>query len=253
MRYRILAIAVAVGLLAALGAGVALADKPIKVDSQGTEIAWQDNGCPKIQSGEIFYSAGHYLSDQPISVGYDPFGYNYQAHMFKGSYFNVYSGRDGLPPYEGDAEAYLAANPGAASHWAWPYRDVNLLMKWNDAWISNTDCGVDGDPESDPDGKLDRHWGFPTYIGSGAWETNHMWGEYEIDGKTCNWDYFVKIVAAPADGYSEGGYWYAADGTEIGPAIWGAFAIIQQVENDPCAGIHGLQYVSPDHAGFGGW
>jgi hypothetical protein len=47
--------------------------------------------------------------------------------------------------------------------------------------------------------------------------------------------------------------WYAADGTEIGPVIWGAFAIIQQVENDPCAGIHGLQYASPDHPGLGGW
>ena len=47
--------------------------------------------------------------------------------------------------------------------------------------------------------------------------------------------------------------WYAFDGTEIGPVIWGAFAIIQEVENDPCAGIHGIQYVSPDHAGLGGW
>jgi hypothetical protein len=47
--------------------------------------------------------------------------------------------------------------------------------------------------------------------------------------------------------------WYNADGTEIGPVIWGSFVIIQQVENDPCAGIHGLQYLSPDHAGFGGW
>ncbi len=35
--------------------------------------------------------------------------------------------------------------------------------------------------------------------------------------------------------------------------IWGAFAIIQEVENDPCAGVHGLQYNSPDHSGFGGW
>ena len=35
--------------------------------------------------------------------------------------------------------------------------------------------------------------------------------------------------------------------------IWGAFAIIQEVYNDPCGGIHGVQYVSPDHAGLDNW
>ena len=76
--------------------------------------------------------------------------------------------------------------------------------------------------------------------------------EFE-NGKKCNYTYFVKIVAAPADAYVESGYWYAADGTEIGPVIWGAFAIVEEVENDPCAGLHGVQYHSPDHAGLGGW
>lgn len=73
------------------------------------------------------------------------------------------------------------------------------------------------------------------------------------DGNTCNWEYFTKIVAVPSDAYEVGGVWYAADGTEIGPDIWGEFATIQTVENDPCAGIHGVQYLSPDHAGLGGW
>ncbi len=63
----------------------------------------------------------------------------------------------------------------------------------------------------------------------------------------------MKIVAAPEDAYAAGGIWYNADGVEIGPVIWGAFAIIQQVENDPCAGIHGLQYASPDRSGLGNW
>ena len=44
-----------------------------------------------------------------------------------------------------------------------------------------------------------------------------------------------------------------ADGIEIGEVIWGAFAIIQQVENDHCAGIHGFQFNSPDHSGLGNW
>ena len=117
-------------------------------------------------------------------------------------------------------------------------------MKWNDAWLSKQDC--------DGDFKLDRHYGYPSYIGSGAWLTNHMWGTYvDGGGKTCKWDYFVKIIAAPADGILSGGKWFNADGSEIGPVIWGEFAIIQEIVNDHCAGIKGLQFVSPDRAGLG--
>jgi len=203
-------------------------------------------GCTTIQSGELLYSAGHFLEEQPLGVGYDPYGYNYQAHMFRGSYANVYLGGAGLPPYDGDDEAYLAANPGAAAHWAWPYRDTQLVMKWNDAWLSSSDC--------DGDGKLDRHYGFDSYIGSGAWETNHQSGTYVgDDGKEHKWTYFVKIVAAPEDACADSGIWYTADGTEIGPTIWGSFATIQEVENDPEAGVHGIQYLSPAGPGFGKW
>ena len=113
--------------------------------------------------------------------------------------------------------------------------------------------GTVSNKDADGDGKLDRHYGFPTYIGSGAWTTNHQSGEYESDGKICKWNYFVKIVAAPADAEKIGATWYTAGGVEIGPAIWGDFAIIQQVENDPCGGIHGLQYLSPNNAGFGSY
>ncbi len=100
---------------------------------------------------------------------------------------------------------------------------------------------------------LDRHYGNASYIGSGAWLTNHQSGEYEQDELTCEWDYFVKIIAAPEGASASGGYWYAADGTEIGPVIWGDFAKIQMVDNDACAGTDGMQYISLDHTGFGGW
>ena len=119
-----------------------------------------------------------------------------------------------------------------------------LIMKWNDAWMSNKDC--------DSDGKLDRHHGYDSYIGSGAWETNHQSGTYTDDsGNECKWSYFVKIVAAPADAYALDGYWYTADGIEIGQVIWGAFAITQQVYNDPCEGAHGVYYKSPAGPGLG--
>ena len=185
-----------------------------------TTIANAKNmSCTAIQSGELIDSAGNILK-----VGYDMWGYNYQARLFNGTYCDAY--RDAA--------------------WCQPYAEDNLLMKWNDAWISNKDC--------DGDGTLDRHYGFENYIGSGAWLTNQQSGEYEGEnGEVCKWNYFVKIVAAPADAYAADGYWYAANGTEIGASIWGEFAVIQEVSNDPCFGQHGLQYISPVNAGLGGW
>ena len=224
----------------AVGVGSALADKPTGLDSQGNEAAWEVSGCTRIQDGVLTYSAGHYLAGQPLQVGFNPYGTNYQGHLFNGSYANNYLGKDGLPPYTGDAVAYLIANPTAAGKWYWPYRDVWVNMKWSDAWLANTDC--------DDDGLLDRHYGYASYVGSGAWETNHQSGKND-DGTT--WTYFVKIVAAPADATKSGGVWYAADGTEIGPDIWGEFAIIQEVYNDPSTGDHGILYLSPASAGFG--
>jgi hypothetical protein len=204
------------------------------------------DGCTTIKDGVLMYSEPHYLYPEPLKPGFDPYGYNYQAHLFNGYYANVYLGGAGFPPYEGDTDAYLEENPTVASHWAWPYRDIILNMKWNDAWLSNKDC--------DGDGKLDRHYGYETYIGSGAWETNHQSGSYLNDkGKECRWNYFVKIIAVPADATLDGNVWYTVDGKEIGPDIWGEFAEIQWVENDPCAGIHGAQYGSPAAPGFGKW
>jgi hypothetical protein len=176
------------------------------------------NACTTIKSGELLASDG-----SVIQVGFDDWGYNYQGRFFKGGYCDAY--RDAA--------------------WCQSYKEDHLKMKWNDAWLSNKDCNGDG--------LLDRHYGFDSYIGSGAWLTNHQSGKYEQDGKTCRWNYFVKIVAAPADATLVDGVWYNAGNVEIGPVIWGEFAIIQEVENDPCAGVHGLQYSSPDRNGLGGW
>lgn len=86
---------------------------------------------------------GLYASDgSEIVLGYDEWGYNYQAHMFKGPY--CYYDRH----YDPDKP-----------DWNDIYCDIYLIMKWNDAWLSNKDC--------DGDGSLDRHYGFDSYIGSG--------------------------------------------------------------------------------------
>ncbi|WP_292485606.1 hypothetical protein [Methanohalobium sp.] len=215
--------------------------------STGIALAQSNNqkDCTTIQSGEINYSDNHYLDT--VHVGYDIFGYNYQAHMFKGSYANVYLGGNGYPPYNGDDEAYYQrlVEEGYADNetdaetmmdgkWYWSNRNIELKMKWNDPWISNKDC--------DGDGLLDRHYGHDSYIGSGAWLTNQMKGG---DGKD-KWTYFTKIVAVPKDATTDDGNWYTADGSEIGPVIWGQFVKVQTVESG-----YGATYVSPSGPGLG--
>lgn len=184
----------------------------------GTALAGPKPKCTTIQDGVLYTSSGDL-----IEPGYDKWGYNYQAHMFNGTYCDAYRN----------------------AAWCQPWKDDLLLMWWNDAWLSNKDC--------DGDGNLDRHYGYPSYRGSGAWLTNHQRGSYEIDGKTYHWEYFTKIVAAPSDAYKTGGIWYSANGTEIGPAIWGDFATIQEIFNDTGSGDHGLSYKSPESPGFGGY
>lgn len=210
------------------------AAKPVQTDSQGVEVSWQSTACTTIQEGVLVYSVSHYLAGQPLPLGFDDYGYNYQAHMFNGSYANTYLGGEGFPPYTGDTAAYLADHPTAAAKWYWPYRDVDLMMKWDDMWLANTDC--------DGDGKLDRHFGYSSYVGSSAWLTNHMSGV--DDGAT--WTYFTKIVAAPSDAVKTAGFWYGADGVEIGPEIWTDFTVLQEVESGA-----GATYVSPSGPGFG--
>lgn len=183
----------------------------------------------------LTYSAGHYLESEPLTLGYDIYGYNYQAHIFNGYYCNIYLGTAGFPPYTGDGDAYLDVNPDAANHWAWPYHDEKIIMKWNDAWLSKMD--------RDDDGKLDRHYGFESYIDSGAWETNHnYWTDEDGDH-----EYFIKIIAVRSSDVLEDGIWYTEEGHEIGPVIWGQFAIIQEEEDGETV------YVSPYKTGLGFW
>lgn len=179
-------------------------------------LAGNGNECATIKDGTILAKTG-----EPVVLGYDEFGYNYQAHIFNGRYC--------------DYDRVVGGD----------YCDVWLVMKWNDAWLSNKDC--DGDDEH----LLDRHSGYDSYIGSGAWLTNHQYGSYIVDGKEYHWTYFTKIIAVPEDATLEGGIWYAADETEIGPVIWGSFATIESVYNDLYEGVHGIEYLNPAPAGFG--
>jgi hypothetical protein len=184
-------------------------------------VSWagKSEACETIQRGSLLAPNG---DGSVVEVGYDQWGYNYQARNFNGYYCDA--------RYDAD--------------WCQDYKDDKLSMKWNDAWLDNKDC--------DGDGILDQHYGFDDFIGSGAWLTNHLSGEYtDDDGEACSWVYFIKIVAAPADAYSDNGIWYSATGELIGAAIWGQFAVVQEVSNDTCAGEHGLLFRSPVGPGLG--
>lgn len=116
--------------------------------------------CATIQSGAISDSSGN-----PLALGSDPYGYNYQSHMFNGPYENF-----SRPPV-----------PVASS-------ETHLIMKWSDSWIANRDC--------DGDGKLDR--GLVNGVVGGSskgWLTNNVRGTYvDEDGLTQHYTEFIKIV-----------------------------------------------------------
>lgn len=149
--------------------------------------------CTTIQSGELVDKLGN-----PISVGYDKYGYNYQAHIFNGLLEN--SSRPKVVVTEGTE---------------------NLVMKWSDNWLANVSC--------DGDGKLDRGLDKKTGESDGiskGWCTNHMEGDYlGSDGELHHYTYFVKI-----------GYVGAAPVGEPDPyadsRIWGVYAIIQEIQTD---------------------
>ncbi|MGE5393027.1 MAG: hypothetical protein ACM3NH_04770 [Candidatus Saccharibacteria bacterium] len=171
----------------------------------------------KIQTGTVMSSVG------PIATGFDKWGYNYQAHMFNGLSSN-YS-RPEVPDTDGTEQ---------------------LVMKWSDDWLANVAC------EQDSARKLARGYDPKTGMAAGVskgWVTNHYEGDYlGDDNEYHHYTYFVKIVwvgAAPTDGTTDP--W-------AGKRVWGSYAIIEEVNNDPYNGFHGVSrdsLVNP--AGLGFW
>ena len=193
-------------------------------------MAKKDKDYATIQDGTIFYGRVGTPDTETISIGYDQWGYNYQAHLFNGWYWN---NQRPVPAYTKDT-----IDQAPSKTW--------LIMKWSDTWLSNIDRNLDG--------KLDRGVGpdYASSAASGAWVTNHQFGSYiGEDEKEYKWNYFVKIVCVPDDAYVDSGLWYSADDVEIGPVIWGAYAVIQQVYNDQGTGEHGIEYLSPVSPGLG--
>ncbi len=124
-----------------------------------------------------------------VFAGYNEWGYNYQANMFNGYYCGAYQNAD----------------------WCQPYKDVKLQMKWNDAWMNENKV---------------RHEGYSSYIGSGAWLTNHQSGVE--NGK--KWTYFVKIKAME----------YVNE--PCSQPIWGEFCVVEEVNSGSGMTFKDMQY-----------
>jgi hypothetical protein len=126
----------------------------------GMASAGKPPACTTIGAGVLQDSYGNTLV-----LGYDQFGYNYQAHMFNGTYDSSDRVLDGK--YFGSTGDYV---------------DDQLSMKWSEDWLSNKDCTGDG--------KLDR--GGSSGISKG-WTTNHVNGDYVTGSGEQHYTYFVKI------------------------------------------------------------
>ncbi len=168
--------------------------------ARASVLAAPPTGCTTIRDGGLTDTLG-----QPITLGFDQFGYNYQAHEFNGTYDSADRVLDGT--YFGQTGDFV---------------DDRLRMKWSDDWLSNRDCNGDG--------RLDR--GAPGSAGypilSQGWLTNQIEGEYDSDGdgtEDAHYTYFAKIV------------WVGPGGS-----LWGQYQIIQEVNNDPVGGFHGLNF-----------
>lgn len=150
-------------------------------------------GCDRIKDGSIVDSKGN-----AVTIGYDKWGYNYQAHIFNGLADNY------LRPADVVTEG-----------------TEKLVMKWSDDWLANVDC--------DGNGKLDRGLDAKTGVSTGisqGWVTNHYEGDYlGSDGEVHHYTYFAKIVwVGPAPATND--LWASV-------RIWGQYAIIEEIQTDP--------------------
>lgn len=188
---KIIILSVTLTLAVFVSAQAVSAAKPV----QNNAVVEPGGSCATIQSGNITDLFGN-----PITIGYDQFGYNYQAHMFNGTYDSSDRNIDGT--YWGQTGDFV---------------DDKLVMKWSDSWLANVDC--------DGDGKLDRGLVDGNVGGiSLGWLTNHVKGDYtDANGDVQHYTDFVKIV------------W-----TGPGSPLWGEYTIIEEVLNDPAGGYTGL-------------
>jgi hypothetical protein len=122
---------------------------------------------------------------------------------------------------------------------------IKQTEKWNNAWLSNKDCSGDE--------KLDRHYGFDSYLGSRAGQmVNIRYSYNNAENVQCKANIFWVIYAAPSNAHldQDTGNWYVRNKEfglgeyEVVPTFHG-LAVVYRTVYDPCGEFPSEDYISP--------
>jgi len=150
-------------------------------------------GGTTIQSGKVTYWDGHYLAGQKVKTGFDIFGDNFQARTFSGYLENAFRPWNGEPPFAGDRSV-----------------DWWMDLRWNEAFLSNTDLDGDGHLDWHPfvdwagsnHDNGDGNWQGSGAVISGTW-SGPSWQEIGGEWVLVRASLQVTWAAVPADAYLE--------------------------------------------------
>ena len=164
------------------------------------------------------------MAGKPASVGFDQFGYNYQARLFNGLFGNADENRPG----DGNPDTYLGASTDSYGYYdadgdfhavVVDVAGTHLIMQWSEAWhmavFGPDNLRYNGD---------EILW---SVAGQDAWLTNHVEGTgtiYDIDGVTVIYQGRLTILSKIR---------WVGDTTGYTNPIWGQFAVIQKVISGP--------------------
>ncbi|RXQ92237.1 hypothetical protein EO244_11855 [Ancylomarina salipaludis] len=161
--------------------------------------------------------------------GFDSYGYNWSAHTFRGYLLNAIVGDNIDPlaeyyhwdPYMGDPDLYLEQYPDIANYFFWYFREMTVVMHWNEALISSE--GVYPETWLDTDAWIT----FNYRMGEGE----SRWSQYQKMVAVNSSDHLENIITNP-DGSIGYGEWYSEGdpGEFIGYYyMWPNLALIQVV------------------------
>lgn len=233
--------------------------------------AWAVKTEKSILHGDFVYPPGHYLAGETIRPGHDIFGVDLHSQTNNTNHMNHVLCWDGLPPYEGDDEAYFQrlVDEGFALDLAeaqammeakplWWCRTWRCVAWWNDGLLSNdVDLNDDGYLDSHPYGYLGPGM-LPFELGQrdsggafeGIWWNLRSTGPGDEGAGTMH----LTLVAVPRDAVRIDGMWYDSSGNVIGfdhgpptPKSEDCWAAVRR--ECRCRGELMSRYRSPSHWG----
>lgn len=209
-------------------------------DSISPEIPFEDENVTVSTDGKL-------ADENARMTGFDEWGFNYNAHLYKGYLINAMIGDpafEGTPhyretPYQGEGVEFWNNFIKKYDYFIYwmpaGLLDCELTMRWNESLLSTT--GVYPDTWMDTD----------AYINF----------KYTLKTDSENWTHIRKLVAIQSTDYLDGDRWYNQYGEEIGMKsyYWPDRLIIVQVinvgYNQYVPGAMPPDYTAPNGHGWG--